>query len=260
MTISTALIAALSIAANPTMICPGTDVTFTASPVNEGSAPAFQWLVNGILAQQGTLAVYTTDTLQPGHTVTCILTSSLTCVAQQSVTSLPVTITAAPTPLVTLTDKDFLCTGTTTPLDAGVGFASYLWQDGSSSRYLNISGEGIYWVMVVDSLGCSGSDSVLVKSCSGNIYVPNAFTPNGDGLNDIFRVSASPDDITEFSMVVFNRWGEQLFISNDLTTGWDGIVKGQYCPPDTYVWIVSYKGTSGTGETVILKGTVELIR
>ena len=162
--------------------------------------------------------------------------------------------------MVILSDKDFICTGTTTPLDAGAGFSSYLWQDGSSSRYLSISSEGIYRVNVNDSLGCSGSDSILVKSCSGNIYVPNSFTPNGDGLNDIFRVIASPDDIAELTMHVFNRWGEQIFLSENLLTGWDGLKQGQYCPEGTYAWIIHYKTTTQTDETLTLKGTVELIR
>jgi len=260
MTISSALVAEVTVVSNHTMMCEGTDITFTASPVNEGSAPTYQWLVDGTLVQQGVLAVYQTNTLLPGQTVTCILTSSLSCVAQQTVTSLPLTINAAPLPVVILSDKDFICTGTTTPLDAGAGFSSYLWQDGSSSRYLSISSEGIYRVNVNDSLGCSGSDSILVKSCSGNIYVPNSFTPNGDGLNDIFRVIASPDDIAELTMHVFNRWGEQIFLSENLLTGWDGLKQGQYCPEGTYAWIIHYKTTTQTDETLTLKGTVELIR
>jgi gliding motility-associated-like protein len=182
-------------------------------------------------------------------------------VAQPTVTSLPLSLSAAPPPIVVLSDKKYLCTGSTPYLDGGAGFSSYLWQDGSTGRFFNIAGEGIFWVKVIDSLGCTGSDTVMVKSCTGSIYIPNAFTPNNDGLNDFFRVVASPDDMSDFSMTIFNRWGQQVFISSDVRIGWDGLYKGAPCAPDTYVWHIIYKAPSvDTGETITLKGTLELIR
>jgi gliding motility-associated-like protein len=252
----------VSVTPNHSMICPGTMVTFTALAVNEGAAPSFEWLVDGVSVQQGISPVYSTNTILAGIPVVCRLTSSLPCVTQQSVFSLPLTLSPAPLPSVVLSDQDYLCTGTNTPLDAGADFNSYIWQDGSAGRYMNITTAGLYKVTVTDSLGCTASDSVIIKNCSRNIYVPSAFSPNGDGTNDVFRVFASPDDVTEFTMQVFNRWGEKIFESNSVLIGWNGMKTGNYCPGDSYIWIVRYKETAGgpASELVTKKGTVELVR
>jgi gliding motility-associated-like protein len=262
MTISAALVSEVSVSASHTMICPGTRVNFSAAAVNEGSAPVYEWLINGTQVQQGVSPVFSTNTLLSGQPVICRLTSSLSCVAQATVSSLPISMAAASPPTVVLSDQDYLCTGTATPLDAGPDFSTYLWQDGSTGRYMNVTTAGTYRVTVSDSLGCIGSDSVVVKKCSGNVYVPNAFTPNGDGLNDIFRIFASPDDIAEFSMQVFNRWGEKIFESASVPAGWDGMKMGVYCPAGSYIWIIGYKATAGgpEAEIVTIKGVVELIR
>ncbi len=261
-TTSSSLVAAVTVSANHALICPATVVTFTAVPANEGAAPVYEWLVNGSMVQQGNSPVFTTNTLQAGQTVECLLTSSLGCVTQQTVSSAPLILSQAQSPSVILTDKDFICTGTTAPLDAGAGFASYAWHDGTTDRFNTIGPEGLYWVMVTDSLGCTGSDSVPVKRCSGNIFVPNAFTPNGDGHDDVFRVFASPDDITSFNMQIFSRWGELIFESNNLQPGWDGMKAGAWCPPDSFIWLIRYKlAASGTAdETITQTGTLELVR
>ena len=259
---SSALEATVSINANHTMVCTGTEVIFRASPGNEGLSPVYEWFVDGSLVQQGSSPVFMTNTLLPGKPVKCQLTSSLSCVAQKTVSSLPVTMTAAPSPKVILSEKEFLCSGTVTLLDAGANYTTYTWQDSSMTRYMNIGKEGVYSVVVSDSLGCIASDSVLVKKCSGNLFVPGAFTPNGDGLNDIFRVSASPDDIAEFNMQIFTRWGEMLFESDNPVTGWDGTRGGKYCPSGSYIWKITYRGTAGGpgAESVTEKGTLELVR
>ncbi|MDP1623845.1 MAG: gliding motility-associated C-terminal domain-containing protein [Bacteroidales bacterium] len=261
-TITSSLVSSVTVTANHDKICPGTSVTFTATSVNGGSFSVHEWLVNGVQAQQGISPVFITNTILPGDQVICRLSSSLPCVAQQTVSSLPVVLSAAPIPEVILSNQPFLCTGISTPLDAGANFSSYTWQDGSNGRYMNILDEGIYWVIVNDTLGCTASDSVLVKKCSGNIYVPNAFSPNGDGLNDVFRIFANPDDIAEFSMQVFNRWGAIIYESTNLLQGWDGMKQGTYCPTDSYIWKVNYRSTASgpSGEVLTITGKVELVR
>jgi len=261
-TVSSMLVPAISITANHVSLCPGTLVTFTATPNNGGSTPLFEWLIDGVQVQQGTSPVFTSNSVQPGEQVTCRLTSSLTCVSQPSISSSPLSLAAAPPPEVKLSDQDYLCTGTTTPLDAGADFVSYLWQDNTTQRFMNITGTGWYKVVVTDTLGCKGSDSVEVRKCSGNVYVPNAFSPNGDGLNDVFRVYASPDDVTDFFMQIFNRWGEKIFESYSLLSGWDGTKQGTFCPADSYSWILTYhlKNSASGGETITTKGTIQLVR
>ncbi len=89
------------------------------------------------------------------------------------------------------------------------------------------------------------------------IVMPNAFTPNNDGHNDIFRVKY-PEAIRTFRMNVFNRWGQLIFSSEDPYRGWDGNFKGQAQPAGTYVWMINYLDVLGNSKG--LSGTVMLLR
>lgn len=73
-----------------------------------------------------------------------------------------------------------------------------------------------------------------------NLYIPNAFTPNGDGLNDVF--GAAGEGISEFTMQVFNRWGNLVFETNDMRRQWDGTYKGEKAELGVYVYQVMAKG------------------
>ncbi len=260
--VTNALQAGIGITADPETICPGQEIIFTAQAVNPGNNPDFEWFIDGISVQQGDPAVYSTITYKPGQSVICRMTSSLSCVAENPVSSLPVSVVVVPAPVVKLTNEPYLCAGVETRLDAGSGFSSYLWQDGSTEQYYLAKDEGAYFVMVTDSLSCTGSDTVLFRKCSQNLYVPTAFSPNGDNLNDQFILLGNIDEMSSFSMRVFNRWGELIFESNDIQKGWDGFQNGKSCPQDTYTWIVNYQVSSSSPDAkpVTLKGTVTLIR
>lgn len=90
------------------------------------------------------------------------------------------------------------------------------------------------------------------------VYVPNAFTPNGSGLNDYFMPSTGFVDIVDYSFTVFNRWGELLYETNDVHGAWDGKYKSHRCEPGVYVWLLTFKTASG--QYIDQKGTVTLIR
>jgi gliding motility-associated-like protein len=260
---STALTVTITISANHTGICPGTVITFTAVPSNEGTSPVYDWLVNGVSVQTGNSPVFTTNSLAGGESVVCRLTSSLSCLVANPVSSAPISIPRAPAPVVKLTDKPYLCVADAPRLDAGAGFTTYLWQDGSTGRYITATKPDVYRVTVTDSLGCTASDSALVKVCETLVFVPDAFTPNGDGLNDEFKAITSQEGITEFSMRIFNRWGELIFESTDVHIGWNGMVKGQVASPGTYVWKIVYQVSSQgspSGSSTTLQGTVTLVR
>ncbi len=77
------------------------------------------------------------------------------------------------------------------------------------------------------------------------VYIPNAFSPNGDGVNDIFKIEAGDIIIEDFQMKVFNRWGTMLFESTDYTKGWDGKFKNQVVTPDVFVYSVQYRDDKG---------------
>ena len=128
----------------------------------------------------------------------------------------------------------------------------------SQNAYVNLNNDGNFYLRVTDAVGCEGFDSIFVKVYNGNTYfVPNSFTPNGDGLNDIFRaISVGMSNTVYFR--VFNRYGELMFETNQYLKGWDGTYKGKPQPNGVYVWMVG--GTDKDKKKVFMEGTVMLIR
>lgn len=112
-----------------------------------------------------------------------------------------------------------------------------------------------YIVTLTDNNGCTSMDTVTVF-IDGSLYVPNTFTPNDDGINDVFF--AQGEEIETFQLLIFNRWGELIFESDDINRGWDGRVAGELAQIDTYVWKINYVETSGQDGEVI--GHVNLVR
>lgn len=90
-------------------------------------------------------------------------------------------------------------------------------------------------------------------------YIPNAFTPNGDRVNDVFKIMGFPEEnITLFNFQIFNRWGEIVFTTNNIKDGWDGKLKGEYCPEGYYSWVIFYMDNKKNKTSN--KGTVMLLR
>lgn len=116
-----------------------------------------------------------------------------------------------------------------------------------------------YRVLVQDEAGCVDSAFVTVKifKTDPRIFVPTAFTPNGDGINDLFRPIAVGISRIEYFRV-FNRWGELVFQTTENGKGWDGRINGQEQGSGTFVWLV--KGIDIAGKEFFAKGTVTLIR
>ncbi len=116
---------------------------------------------------------------------------------------------------------------------------------------------GCYIVEAVNEFGCKSRDEVCVEVTSNyNIYIPNIFSPNGDGNNDVFIVYGT--GLTKFEMNVFDRWGEKLFVSKDQLVGWDGTFKGELCKNDAYTYQIKYQALDGktytrTGHVTLMK-------
>ena len=112
-------------------------------------------------------------------------------------------------------------------------------------------------VLVTDSLGCIGStDFTLFVGEPLDLYVPNAFTPNGDGQNDVFEVYGV--GISQVDLTVYNRWGQEIFKASSNRPQWDGMYKGKMQPPGTYSYLVE---VWFLGDHVVKqKGSVALIR
>jgi gliding motility-associated-like protein len=114
-----------------------------------------------------------------------------------------------------------------------------------------------YTLVVTDGNGCLATDSVTVKVAPCDIFLPNAFTPNGDGKNDIFKVVGHLGYFRDYSMSLFNRWGERVYYTEDINAGWDGIYNGARADLGTYFYMVIY---SLYGERHMMKGDFELVR
>jgi gliding motility-associated-like protein len=115
-----------------------------------------------------------------------------------------------------------------------------------------------YALKVTNQEGCVGNDSIRIKYYDGpEMYIPNAFSPNGDGINDYFRFI--PVGIIEYRYFrIFNRWGQEVYSSTNFRIGWDGTLNGQPAPVDTYIWIL--EGKDLNGQMISRKGSVTLLR
>ncbi|HXB44124.1 MAG TPA: gliding motility-associated C-terminal domain-containing protein, partial [Puia sp.] len=145
------------------------------------------------------------------------------------------------------------------------GFDSYVWSPASGLNdptvqdpIALITNDIIYTVTASTPDGCEGTSSIAVKVFTiSDIFVPNAFTPNGDGHNDILK--AILIGIKEFKyFAIYDRWGQRVFYTKNQGLGWDGMISGQLQNTSTYVWMAG--GIDFKGTVIERKGFVILIR
>lgn len=162
-----------------------------------------------------------------------------------------------------------VCSEVPTKLFGPLGYTSYVWTsdsvgNGTGRLYnLNTSRAREYSLklLVIDAFGCSNTDSVFIRvqECNPEVFVPTAFSPNGDKVNDLWRCQGY--NLTEFRLYVFNRWGQMVFFADDIEKSWDGNFDGTACPSGAYKWVVEFKGFVGEEEMSGKKsGSVTIIR
>jgi gliding motility-associated-like protein len=260
--------ATVAINASDTAICEGSPVVFLATVTNGSIQPTFQWLLNGLPIPGDDTAAYHTDSLANGNVITCLITSDNACGLAKS-NSIPILVSAPPSiaPNQTLSIR-YGQSVTLDPIVTG-NILSWLWTPGASLSDSTIPDPVAapttttdYKLKVV-SAGCGADSGYILVDVYTPLNIPNAFTPNGDGHNDILYVLGGPlgSRIEDFS--VFNRWGASVFHAHDATpgdpsAGWNGYLHGQPAPPDTYVYQVVMRFSDGSRQ--IYKGTVILIR
>ncbi len=158
---------------------------------------------------------------------------------------LAVEIFANPQPF--LGRDTILCTvdGDQFVINAG-NYQAYEWQDHSDAQTFTIRAAGEYSVLVEDLNGCIGMDTIVVfPRCPTRVYVPNAFSPNGDGQNDEFGVAGL--DVISMKIQVFDRWGQKLFTSTEPDLKWDGNFLGNQVAVGQYIWIMEFEGYTEDG-------------
>ncbi|MCX6292055.1 MAG: gliding motility-associated C-terminal domain-containing protein [Bacteroidetes bacterium] len=132
----------------------------------------------------------------------------------------------------------------------------FSWYDGTSVDQKSISQEGTYWLQMEDS-GCIARRSIVISNGDcGTVFIPNSFTPNGDGKNDHWHVY--PFSVKSLNTKVFNRWGEIIFSSDDPLFSWEGYYKGRFIETGVYNYIIS--GTYVSGAAYEFRGSVNIIR
>lgn len=246
------------ISAPVTEVCVGNPVTFTAVPQNIDATAAYQWLVNGTVKGTNSL-VFTSATLADGDRVTCQLSVNNGCTPVSS-NSVQVRVIDIPTitmkPDISINSGDIVqlapiinAKNATYSWLPATGLDNPAWSNPKASPLTTTK----YTLTVTTPAGCSATASVTVNILTP-LVVPNSFTPNGDGTNDLWvikNIINYPDCVID----VFGRYGKQMFHSVGYATAWDGRFNGVNLPTGTYYYIIQLPKQRQT-----LSGSISIIR
>lgn len=139
-------------------------------------------------------------------------------------------------------------------LSAVEGYPTYEWNTGATTSSILVTDDGEYIVTVKTSENCENTGSIYMMNSDPGFFMPTAFTPNGDGLNDEFKAVIDRERIRQFHLAIYNKWGQLLFESIDAREGWNG---GD-AVPGVYIWKADFKDLRG--EVRCEQGSVSLIR
>ena len=174
-------------------------------------------------------------------------------------------------PTVNIGRDSTICDSVTLSVGNG-NYTSILWNTNDTTPSIVVSTSGVFTVRVANA-NCTNTDSVRIKKdCFFDVYIPTAFSPNGDGVNDVYVPLSNIKGMVVIDFVIFNRWGEKVFESKDfaptyivannaptdITKGWNGLFKGELAQQDDYVYFFTAKMPDD--EVKIYKGTFALLR
>lgn len=145
-------------------------------------------------------------------------------------------------PEIDLGNNIFFCEGDTVELDAGEGFVSYRWQNGSVRPKIPVYETGLYKVTAKDKEGCMVTDSAYfeIENCITELGLPLAFTPNDDGLNDNFK-PLSLKNVQSMAIQIFDPSGKLIYLSDSKKASWNGQFQNTKMPPGEYRYSIQYK-------------------
>jgi gliding motility-associated-like protein len=221
--------------------------------VNGGTTP-FTYEVNGLPAAQHL-------TQLPAGDYSVLVTDANGCQASSSVTLNDIDI-----PAVTITNNDTtISLGDVVQLNA-INAPDYTWTPVEGLSCVDCAApvaqpmqRTTYVVTTITGRNCIKTDSVTIfVDARRFLFVPTAFTPNKDGVNDVFKVKAG--GVAVFRMSVYNRWGQLIFTSADMRKGWDGTYIRELQPNGAYVYMIEYAYYGADEKVYQRKGTVTLIR
>jgi gliding motility-associated-like protein len=171
-----------------------------------------------------------------------------------------------PDPVVNLGNDTIITICSSVTLDAKNTGSLYLWSTGETTQTIlleEISENTNIWVQVISN-GCKATDSIFIEvaDVQQELYFPNAFTPDGDGINDIFKAVGNVEDVAAYHMLIYNRWGQQIFETKDPYAGWTGSFNNHAVPGGIYIYKVSYRIDNSCiiGKDFSTQGTITLIQ
>lgn len=226
---------------NDTSICTDTKMTIRANPQLPGTL--FSW---------SNSSAEDSINVGPGKYALSVLYNG--CSATDSIY-----ISAIPYPLMSLGADANLCYGQTIELPQSVttdGSYYIKWQDGTIGDRYVVSKPGTYYATIVHICG-ELNDTVNIDYRNCHVYFPDIFSPNGDGLNDIAKLSGDVSGVSDYSMAIYNRWGQRIFFTENVQQGWAGTYKGMTADVGTYQYMIQF---TYLGKQEFLKGDVTLIR
>lgn len=149
-------------------------------------------------------------------------------------------------------------------LDAANEGAVYLWEDGTDGQVFYAKSPGEYTVEITTAFGCKEHFRAFIEEeCPGSLYIPSAFTPDGDGLNDVWKVEGS--NVVKFKLQLWSRWGELIYETDSIDDAWLGNRKGgeMYLERSVFNYLITYTiidGDNGESPELQKRGSVVLIR
>lgn len=247
-------------------ICAGQPVAFTSAVENAGiGRPIYQWKWNSINVGNN-LPEYSNSELKNGDSVYCLFTSGDGFCGGSAVASNVIKINVYELPQITVSPVDtFVSPGSTVKLQTTItgNIKNLRWEPAaifdnalvSSPTTIPLNKDVIGVLTAVNDNDCSAVKIVSIKVIR-QLFMPNAFTPNNDGINDVFRIPKSISlKIKTFH--IYNRWGNKVFSSTDISKGWDGTKNGKEMQAGTYVYVLIGENANGP---VSMKGDFLLIR
>jgi len=251
------------ISASDNGVCPGVPITFSAN-VQNSLNNNFEWKLNNLSVGSNS-SLYTNNNFSNSDEVICIITPINNCSAQP-ITSNSINISVKSLPAIQITPLNItvspgsqiqLKATTTGPISTFSWTPSSALNNSTSLSPLTIplQKETAFTFTIVTDDNCKLSSSTLIK-VEQKLLMPSGFTPNNNGINDVFRI---PPNVTlnlkEFA--IFDRWGSKVFSTSDISKGWDGNVNGKKREPGVYIYIVEGYIQD---KYISLKGTFTLIR
>ena len=136
------------------------------------------------------------------------------------------------------------------------------WSTGSQADSIEVKEQGSYWLSVKNNNGCTSTDTVEVSivKCECELYIPNAFTPNEDGLNELFN-PVYDCDVADYTLKIINRWGELVYTTNNITAGWTGMFNNRTVLSGIYIYVITYRPLikGKPNDRIVKRGTVAVI-